>query len=218
MTLHDGEVRTLAVELYQGIPASTFQKLRPLICPFAALIERVPAGASVLDVGCGAGLLLGLLAKTGRLSHGLGFDSNGGAIERARLMRQRLGGDFRLEFERRDVADGWPEGHFDVVSLIDVMHHVPTQHQASVIRLAAARLKPGGLLLYKDMVQRPRWRAFMNRLHDLVLARQWIQYAPIADVAQWMKAAGLQVGEIQLYNTFWYGHELLTATAPSPTA
>jgi hypothetical protein len=43
---------------------------------------RVPAGARVLDVGCGNGALLGLLAP--RISSGLGVDASARMIDRAR--------------------------------------------------------------------------------------------------------------------------------------
>ena len=213
MASKDGKSISLAQDLYRDVPASAFQKLRPLICPFDALVESIPPGARVLDVGCGSGLFLGLLAATGKLSYGLGFDTNAGAIARAEQMSQKLAGKVQLEFQQRDVSEGWPEGLFDVVSVVDVMHHVPPEHQASVIQLAATRLKPGGLLLYKDMVQRPHWRAFMNRMHDLVLARQWINYASIGDVRRWMEHADLEVGELQRFDMLWYGHELLIARA-----
>ena len=88
-------------------------------------------------------------------------------------MRTRLKKPDCIAFERRDAQQDWPSGPFDIVSVIDVMHHVPTIAQRTVIERAASRLKPGGLLVYKDMVERPRWRAWKNRLHDLVLARQW---------------------------------------------
>ena len=47
---------------------------------------------------------------------------------------------------------------------------------------ACDRVRLGGLLIYKDTASAPAWAAWVNRLHDLVLARQWIHYAPIADV------------------------------------
>ncbi len=130
-------VRRLATSLFDGVPGGALQRLRPLICPFDQLAQGVPVGSRVLDVGCGSGLFLGLLAGLGRIDDATGFDSNGGAIQRALQMRQRLPPPARLEFERRDVADGWPEGLYDVVSVIDVMHHVPPKQLASLIATAA---------------------------------------------------------------------------------
>lgn len=198
-----------------GVPSllRRLQVYRPFICPFEHLLPLVPPGASLLDVGCGGGLWLGLLAKLGLVSSGHGFDTSAPAIRLAQAMAARLGagsdGGPKLTFERRSVADGWPAGSYDVVSVIDVMHHVPPTAQESVIREAANHVKPGGLLLYKDMNERPLGSALMNRLHDLILARQWIHYARIEDVQRWAERAGLvKLGHADLPR-LWYQHELM---------
>jgi hypothetical protein len=52
-------------------------------------------------------------------------------------------------------------------------------------------VKQGGMLLYKDMGRRPLWRAWANRLHDLLMVKEWIHYARLEDVVHWARAAGL---------------------------
>ena len=191
------------------------QRFRPYICPFEELISHVPAGARILDIGCGGGLWLHLLNTTGRLASGLGFDSSTTAINLAQLASpveppppEPIRTQPRLRFIHLDVRAPWPDETFDVVSIIDVLHHVPPAAQRNVIDLACARVRPGGTLIYKDMCRRPRWRALMNRLHDLILARQWIHYAPIDDVEAWAVSAGLQVERRAFFSRWWYGHEL----------
>lgn len=205
-------ILVLASQLYGGMVGGTLQRLRPLICPFEALLDAVPEDSSVLDVGCGSGLFLGLLAASGKLRTGVGFDSSRAAIGRANDMRERLAKPDVLEFRLQDAAVAWPDGVFDVVSIIDVMHHVPAKYQRSLIQSAASRLRPGGVLLYKDMVRRPLWRACMNRLHDLVFARKWIHYASIEDVRDWMVEAGFTRAQVQKLAMYWYGHEMVVAT------
>ena len=186
--------------------------LRPYICPFERLIECVPDGAAVLDVGCGAGLFLGLLSATGRHFRGVGFDASGSAIREATAMAAQLkkrGGAGELRFECVDVRAAWPEGPFDVVSIIDVMHHVPLGHRQTLLEQARAAIVPGGLLIFKDIGIRPRWRATANRLHDLVLAREWVQYTPLRDVEAWGCSLGLEPLACETMNRLWYGHELM---------
>ena len=199
------------------------QRYRPYLCPFHKLLPLVPPSATVLDAGCGGGLFLGLLASTRGLARGLGFDSSPEAIEVARRMSLRLPATVaahstqhtahstrsQLTFEHRRVEDRWPDEEFDVVSLIDVMHHVAPTEQRTLIHLAAERVRPGGLLLYKDMCQRPLWRATANRAHDLLLARQWIHYVPIASVITWARDEGLTAERQEVLNQLWYGHELV---------
>jgi 2-polyprenyl-3-methyl-5-hydroxy-6-metoxy-1,4-benzoquinol methylase len=207
------ELSSLASTLYRDGPfvRRLLMSLRPLICPFDELMGRVPGGSSVLDVGCGSGLFLGLLAASGLRFRGVGFDASRRAIQAARTMADRLGEQGReadLRFECLDARSPWPEGPFDVVSIIDVMHHVPPAERGAVLERACQATAPGGLLIYKDIAPRPRWRALANQLHDLVVAREWVRYTPLGDVARWGRRAGLELRDSRRIDRLWYGHEL----------
>ncbi len=213
----DGEeMAQVARRLYQRGPiiSRVLQQLRPYICPFEVLIDIVPPGAKILDIASGAGLFLALLAYRRRISSGRGFDSNSSRIALAHNMQQQMPAEPSLIFELRDVSDPWPEGYYDVVSVIDILHHILPDHQRSVIVQAASRVAPGGILLYKDMARRPVWRALASRLHDLLFAGQWIYFADISSVAQWASEAGLVQTRYDHINRFWYGHELAVFSRP----
>jgi 2-polyprenyl-3-methyl-5-hydroxy-6-metoxy-1,4-benzoquinol methylase len=186
------------------------QHWRPYICPFEALIEYVPQGVTVLDAGCGGGLFLGLLAACGKRIDGYGFDISPVAIRVAREMAAELSElGSTLRFELRPVDDQWPGGEFDVVSMSDVMHHIPPPVQREFFLTACRHVRAGGVLIYKDMCRQPRWRAAANRLHDLVLTRQWIAYLPIELAEKWAGEASFDlVAGADRVNRFWYGHEL----------
>jgi SAM-dependent methyltransferase len=203
------EISNVAGSLFGGIGglASRFQTLRPYICPFEEILPLVPQRARVLDVGCGAGLFLGLLAHEGRIGEGVGFDSGKGAIELANTMRNRLPDPGRVRFLHLDARADWPDGQFDVVSMIDVMHHVPVAAQEEVLSRVIRRLGAGGLFLYKDMAHRPRWRAFCNSMHDLVMAREWVHYLPVDKVDAHMERNGMARVRDGQANRYWYGHE-----------
>jgi SAM-dependent methyltransferase len=122
----------------------------------AKLIERKvrpPRDAAILEIGCGTGHNLPMLARFGTVE----------AIEldpAARAMAaQRLGrpiGDARLP----ELA-GVPEHHFDLVALLDVLEHVEDDRAA--LRSIARRLKPGGALLLTVPAFPWMWSA-----HDVV--------------------------------------------------
>ena len=203
------DVAAIARRLYAEGPVfqRTLKQLRPHICPFEDLIVQVPRDSSVLDVGCGAGMFLALLASFGRLGEGHGIDVNQAAIDLANRMTNKLDAATPLRFERVDPEDPWPEGAFDVVCMIDVMHHIAPGQQAAVFEQAGSRLRPGGLFLYKDMAERPLWQAWANRLHDLVLAREWIHYLPLADALSHAADAGFEVIVQGGASRLWYAHE-----------
>jgi cyclopropane fatty-acyl-phospholipid synthase-like methyltransferase len=106
------------------------------------------------------------------------------------------------------VEDPWPEGPFGVVSIIDVLHHVPLDARRGLFEQAAAHLRQGGLLIYKDMAQRPVWKATANRIHDLILARQWIHYLPVELVEQWMAELGFRLTQSEEISMYAYQHQL----------
>jgi SAM-dependent methyltransferase len=106
-------------------------------------------GASVLDIGCGAGGIdVALVAR-----HGAGFvtgiDVEDPVLDHARRLIARAGLSARIGLAK--VAPGplpFPPGTFDVVFSKDSIVHIPDKHalMAEVFRV----LKPGGWFLASD--------------------------------------------------------------------
>lgn len=187
------------------------QRHRHRICPLDLLIEQVPAGSRVLDVGCGGGLLAAHLVVSGRADEIHGIDASKPAIDIAQSMAGHLKAiapNAVVRFEHRMVQQGLPEGLYDVVCLVDVLHHVPVEAQERAFLDAASRVKPGGVFLYKDMADGPVWCSGMNRLHDLVMAKQWIRYVPVQQADRWGTRAGLRLETSRDVRMWWYAHEM----------
>jgi 2-polyprenyl-3-methyl-5-hydroxy-6-metoxy-1,4-benzoquinol methylase len=198
------DVRAWAQSLYPGRDiGSWMQRMRPRIAPFHELLPLVPPSSTVLDVGCGSGLFLGLLAASNRVGRGVGFDASAPAIALARTMPLTA----PLAFHHLDVGADWPDGLFDVVSLIDVLHHISPAHQLDVTVRAWGKVRPGGLFIYKDMARRPWWCAVMNRMHDLASAREWIHYRAIEDVDATLTDRGAVISMRGAIRMLWYQHE-----------
>lgn len=181
---------------------------RTLICPFDRITRYVPAGSRLFDIGCGTGALVNVLATQGQISEAIGCDIGRTAILAAQQAANRLGLS-KVVFRQALTAEEWPSGPFDVVCLVDVMHHVPRNAQHQFFLDAASRVRRGGILIYKEMADQPRWRAWANRLHDLVLARQWINYAPVDQALRWAAPIGLTAAERDTFNVGPYAHQLV---------
>lgn len=183
------------------------QHHRPTICPFGPVLRYVPEHASVLDIGCGGGLLLGLIGSTRSPASLTGFDSSGQAIE---LAQANLGNFPRPvpQFLRLDVGEPWPAGPFGCVTLCDVLHHVPRKHQRALLEQAARHLAPSGRFIYKDVYPEGLIRPNASRLHDLLIARERIDIPEIDAVTTILAGVGLRRVHHQRINTLWYGHEL----------
>jgi 2-polyprenyl-3-methyl-5-hydroxy-6-metoxy-1,4-benzoquinol methylase len=206
----------MTADLYAGAGGRwrILQSLRPYICPFDAVFAQVPAQAELLDVGCGAGMTLILLAKLGRVKSGYGFDVSPPAIAAARQAASLLPEPGRVSFELRSVEAGLPDVAWTAATVIDVIHHIPRRWQEAFVRDLASRVPPGGRLIIKDMVKKPRWRAAMNTLHDLLLARQRVQHVELETVMGWAMAEGLSAVHSSRLNRFWYGHWLAVFDRP----
>ena len=209
-----GDVDAATILEWSGEYSNAFRGLtrfltahRPRICPFERLVSAVPPRSKLLDIGCGNGLFLYLLARAGRLAEGYGVEVRPEATIAGNAALRSFG----IERASLSVARGpgdWPQQPFDVVSMIDVVHHVPPDRQRAMLEAACGLVRPGGLLVYKDMATAPAWAALANRLHDLVLARQWIHYLPIASVASIAAECGMRVRHGDDVRLGWYAHEL----------
>lgn len=215
--LNREEIIQMARDLYGGAPITIrlLQTARPLICPFEDIIQWVPERGRILDIGCGAGLFLGLAASARPELLALGFDIKAGVIAEAQAMARRRTIDDRIIFESYDVNDPYPAGPFAAVSMIDVLHHIPEAEQRGVVTNASSLLSPGGTIIYKDMAEKPVLSALWNRFHDLVMARQWINYRPIDEVEEWLVEDGVKIIARSAKSTGPYRHEWLIGRRPA---
>jgi len=93
-----------------------------------------------------------------------------------------------------------------VVSLIDVLHHVSPADREAFFNEAAKRVANGGTLICKEMRSKPRWKAAANVLHDLIVARQWIQHSTAESIETWAAKARLRLICHEEWDRLWYAH------------
>ena len=211
--------RDLNSLIYSEVPtiARLLQVWRPSICPIEPIIKSVPRNADVLDFGCGRGMLLLNLVASGRIKSGVGVEISEELVSQAnsakKQMEQLLEREIDVNFEYRapeDILDF--DRQFDAVLSVDVLHHVPKDIQLEVVNKLMDLVNEGGTFVYKDMCRKPFWRASANRLHDLVVVREWINYFPIEDVQQTInERSDWEEVKVEKYTRLWYGHELAVA-------
>ncbi|MCA1900010.1 MAG: bifunctional 2-polyprenyl-6-hydroxyphenol methylase/3-demethylubiquinol 3-O-methyltransferase UbiG [Chloroflexi bacterium] len=111
-------------------------------------LGRQPQGLSVLDVGCGGGILSEEFAKIGCRVTGL--DPSAPSLETARSHAAMQG--LTIDYRQGSGEDmPFEAGQFDVVVCCDVLEHVNDLEKT--IREAARVVKPGGIFCY-DTINR----------------------------------------------------------------
>jgi SAM-dependent methyltransferase len=115
------------------------------------LLDRIPlaTGARCLDVGCGPGETMRLMAeRVGSAGHVTGVDVDG-AIGSKALTMLRDAGHGQCEFRQADVTvDELPPGPFDLVYARLLLYHLPDR--VAVLRRLWDAVAPGGHLLVQD--------------------------------------------------------------------
>jgi 2-polyprenyl-3-methyl-5-hydroxy-6-metoxy-1,4-benzoquinol methylase len=126
------------------------------------LIQEYASGTSLLDIGCAQGFFLFSASQAGYTTKGIEISQDA-----AEYARREFGLDIEVKpFEELRFA----ENHFDVVTLWQVLEHVP--YPLMVLKEVNRILKPGGLLVVSTpnvegipaKILRKRWWD-IKRLH-----------------------------------------------------
>lgn len=187
-------------------------RFRPLICPFDDILKSIRSGVSAFDIGCGSGFMLFAIGKLRSPKLLVGVDANSDLIVNTTDSLAKTLPNVSVKLLATPSFADWPKEQFDVVTLIDVLHHVPVQFQDDFIRAAGERVAPGGVLIYKDMASKPFVYGLANRLHDLVLAKQWINYVLIDKVSKLLVESGFVESSRMEKNMFCYAHQMIVMT------
>ena len=167
--------------------------LNPIRAQFVAERTKL-AGARVLDVGCGGGLLCEALARAG--AKVTGIDLAPGMIEVARLHAAEQG----LDITYNVVAAEEIAGGFDVVTCMEMLEHVPDPERMTAT--LATLVKPGGTLFVSTIN-----RNLKSFLLAIVAAEYLLTLIPRgtheydrlirpSQLERWARAAGLSMREI----------------------
>ncbi|MSP97104.1 MAG: bifunctional 2-polyprenyl-6-hydroxyphenol methylase/3-demethylubiquinol 3-O-methyltransferase UbiG [Betaproteobacteria bacterium] len=110
------------------------------------------AGKSVLDVGCGGGILAEAMAASGANVCGIDLSDKALRVARLHLLESQLPVHYEA-VSAEDFAAQRP-GAFDVVTCMELLEHVP--EPASTVAACARLLKPGGRAFFSTINRNPK--------------------------------------------------------------
>jgi 2-polyprenyl-6-hydroxyphenyl methylase/3-demethylubiquinone-9 3-methyltransferase len=110
------------------------------------------AGKTVLDVGCGGGILAESMAARG--AHVTGIDMGEAPLEVAQLHKLESGVEVTYRRATAEQLATEMPGSFDVVTCMEMLEHVPDP--ASVIAACARLVKPGGHVFLSTINRNPK--------------------------------------------------------------
>ena len=135
----------MAEESAQTVVAALTDHILPLV---PGLTKRLEAGIDVLDVGCGSGRALNLLAHKFPDSRFTGYDFSEEAIARARAEAGEHEAK-NVRFEVKDVTVLDEKERYDLITTFDAVHD--QAKPAAVLEGIADALKDDGVYLMQDI-------------------------------------------------------------------
>ncbi len=164
------------------------------------------ADKSVLDVGCGGGILSESMAQRG--AKVTGIDMGEGPLSVAKLHLHESG--LNVDYQRttaEQLATERPDS-FDIVTCMEMLEHVPDP--ASVIWACHNLVKPGGQVFFSTISRNPKSYLFAIVGAEYILrllpkgTHDYAKFIRPAELAQWVRAAGGEIKDItgMSYNPF----------------
>lgn len=158
--LKDEILKTYSKDLRSKYYALLRLKLSPIM-----QIERyVPKERNILDLGCGSGIFAYILYLGSPDREVLGVDISSKRIEVAKAYLNKYP---QIKFIVGDVNSVSFED-FGIITLIDLLHHMPFEEQESLLLKVYKKLYSGGLLLIKDLEKYPYWKYVFHYIQDSI--------------------------------------------------
>jgi 2-polyprenyl-6-hydroxyphenyl methylase / 3-demethylubiquinone-9 3-methyltransferase len=110
-------------------------------------------GKSVLDIGCGGGILADSMARRGAKVLGIDLASKALKVAQLHAVEAQTDNVTYREISAEDLAAEQP-GSYDVVTCMEMLEHVP--QPASIVRACAALVKPGGWVFFSTINRNPK--------------------------------------------------------------
>ncbi|NKN16628.1 class I SAM-dependent methyltransferase [Rhizobium laguerreae] len=161
----------------------------------AGVEEKLKAGASVADVGCGHGASTILMAQAYPASRFTGFDYHGPSIERAKAAAKDAGVSDRVTFEQGSAVE-FPGRGYDMVAMFDCLHDMGDPVGAG--RHVKDTLGPNGTWLIVEPFAHDHLKDNLNPVGRVYYGASTMICTPASLSQEVGLGLGAQAGEMKL--------------------
>jgi len=213
------------LEVFASLPLAErlFVRGRLASAPLTELAARAQ-GTALLDVGCGHGVLIALLAVGHPARQVVGIDPDARKIEWARRSVGRCANVELRACTIETLAAERPHT-FDTVLVADVLYLLEPAAWAPFLRAACRLLKPSGRLVLKEAENDGSWRVSKALLQERVMVHLFrrthssgsVGFQPRQVLLDALEQAGFAVEEaLSLARGYSTPHVLFTASPQVP--
>jgi 2-polyprenyl-6-hydroxyphenyl methylase/3-demethylubiquinone-9 3-methyltransferase len=152
------------------------------------------AGKSVLDVGCGGGILTESMARRGARVTGIDLSEKALRVAELHLLESKLD----VQYKYSSVEDC--VGSFDVVTCMELLEHVPDP--AAMVAACARLVRPGGHVFFSTINRNPKSYLFAVIGAEYILGllpkgtHDYQRFVKPSELAGWCRASGLSSEEL----------------------
>ncbi len=181
-------------------PGSEFKPLHqinPLRLTWIDGIAQL-SGKSVLDVGCGGGILAEAMAALGARVKGIDLSDKALKVALLHLLESRLAVSYD-EISAEDLAQR-EAGQYDVLTCMELLEHVPDP--ASTVKACAQLVKPGGNVFFSTINRNPKSYLFAVIGAEYILrllprgTHDYAKFVKPSELARYCRAARLTLQSV----------------------
>ena len=155
-------------------------------------------GKTIIDVGCGGGILAESMAAGGATVTGIDLAEKSLKVAKLHGLESGVPVTYR-NISAEDMALEQPET-FDVVTCMEMLEHVPDP--GSIIRACATMVKPGGWVFFSTLNRNPKSFLFAIIGAEYILrllprgTHSWKSFIRPSELAASARAAGLEPNQM----------------------
>ena len=189
-------------------PTSEFRPLHEINPLRLNYIEELAGmeGKSIVDIGCGGGILSESMAASGANVTGIDLSEKALKVAKLHLLESGQQVDYR-KITVESLAEEKPQ-HYDIVTCMEMLEHVPDP--MSVIQSCAKLAKPGGWVFFSTINRNPKSYVYAIIGAEYVLnilprgTHEYAKFIRPAELGRMARNAGLSSKEMtgMTYNPF----------------